>query len=117
MRPTVLVFQLLADAPAHQLFVLLGPVSAQQNTLPDILCVIQVALEGAISKDSVKASLARGLKAAGDMIPWTIATQFQEPGFASLSGARVVRVATHPELQRMGYGQRALEQLVSQRFQ
>ena len=40
--------QLLSDAPAHQLFVLLGP--AQQpkagqklkDALPDVLCVIQV---------------------------------------------------------------------------
>ena len=105
--------QLLADAPAHHLFVLLGPVSKQQNTLPDILCVVQLCLEGEISKESVRNSLARGLKAAGDMIPWTMSTQFQEPEFASLSGARVVRIATHPELQRMGYGQRAIEQLAS----
>jgi N-acetyltransferase 10 len=105
--------QLLADAPAHHLFVLLGPVSQSQNTLPDLLCVMQVCFEGAISKESVAASLARGLKNAGDMIPWTISTQFQEQTFASLSGARVVRIATHPELQRMGYGQRALDQLAA----
>lgn len=105
--------QLLADAPAHHLFVLLGPVSQSQKTLPDLLCVIQVSLEGAISKESVKASLARGLKNAGDMIPWTMSTQFQEPMFAGLSGARIVRIATHPELQRMGYGQQAISQLAS----
>jgi N-acetyltransferase 10 len=28
-----------------------------------------------------------------------------------LSGARVVRIATHPDYQRMGYGSRALELL------
>lgn len=105
--------QLLADAPAHHLFVLLGPVSPTQSTLPDLLCVMQVCFEGAISKESVAASLKRGLKNAGDMIPWTVSTQFQEHTFASLSGARVVRIATHPELQRMGYGQRALDQLAS----
>ena len=32
---------LLADAPAHQLFVLLGPVDASQTSLPEPLCVIQ----------------------------------------------------------------------------
>ena len=29
------------------------------------------------------------------------------------SQARIVRIATHPELQRMGYGKRALEQMVA----
>ena len=33
--------QLMSDAPAHHLFVLLGPVKEDQQ-LPDILCVIQV---------------------------------------------------------------------------
>lgn len=33
---------LLADAPAHQLFVLLGPVDETQNALPDVLAVVQV---------------------------------------------------------------------------
>jgi tRNA(Met) C34 N-acetyltransferase TmcA len=34
--------QLMADAPAHHLFVLLGPVDESKNQLPDILCVVQV---------------------------------------------------------------------------
>lgn len=33
---------LLADAPAHQLFVLLGPVDETQNAMPDVLAVVQV---------------------------------------------------------------------------
>lgn len=35
--------QLLSDAPAHQLYVLLGPVSMETTTLPEILCVIQAS--------------------------------------------------------------------------
>lgn len=35
--------QLMADAPAHHLFVLLGPVNESENQLPDILCVVQVS--------------------------------------------------------------------------
>ncbi|KAJ8440987.1 hypothetical protein Cgig2_020016 [Carnegiea gigantea] len=58
--------QLMADAPAHQLFVLLGmlksPVDESKNHLPDILCVIQ----------------------------------FRDTVFPSLSGACIVRIATHP---------------------
>ncbi|KAL6077347.1 N-acetyltransferase 10 [Balamuthia mandrillaris] len=102
---------LMSDAPAHHLFVLLGPVDETQNTLPEVLTVIQVCLEGELTKQVVMESLARGEKAAGDLIPWTLSQQFQDEGFPSLSGARVVRIATHPDYQRMGYGIRALELL------
>ena len=37
--------------------------------------------------------------------------QFQDADFPALSGARVVRIAVHPELGRAGYGSRALELL------
>lgn len=35
----------------------------------------------------------------------------QDPDFPSLSGARVVRIAVHPQLSGAGYGSRALDQL------
>lgn len=38
--------------------------------------------------------------------------QFADHEFAGLSGARVVRIATHPDFQGMGYGSRALELLL-----
>jgi N-acetyltransferase 10 len=34
--------QLMSDAPAHRLFVLLAPVDQTTNELPEILCVVQV---------------------------------------------------------------------------
>ncbi|KAF8573560.1 DUF699-domain-containing protein [Ramaria rubella] len=80
--------QLMSDAPAHHLFVLLPPVKDDESTLPEPLTVLQVALEGT--------------RTGGDMIPWLISQQFQESNFASLSGARV-----------MGYGARALQALNS----
>ena len=103
--------QLMSDAPAHRLFVLLGP-RQDAHTLPDILCVIQVCLEGAISKGSVRAGLGRGERAAGDLIPWTVSQQFASAEFAQLSGVRVVRIATHPEVLRMGYAGRAMQLLI-----
>lgn len=128
--------QLMADAPAHHIFVLLGPVDATASTLPEILCVVQVCLEGEISRESVMRSLSRGIRAAGDLIPWTVSQQFQDDDFARLSGARIVRIATHPDYQnvraatahfarppaadgdrraacgsQMGYGSRALQLL------
>ena len=107
--------QLLSDAPQHRLYVLLGPVEddAPPGALPDVLCVIQVALEGAIAGETVKLALARGERAAGDLVPWTLSQQFCDADFAKLSGARIVRVATHPDAQRMGYGARAMELLLS----
>lgn len=103
--------QLMSDAPAHQLFVLVPPIDEAAAKLPEPLCVIQVALEGRISRQSVLNSLSRGQRAGGDLIPWLVSQQFQDEDFAGLSGARVVRIATNPEYLSMGYGSRALELL------
>uniref|UniRef100_A0A452GYH4 RNA cytidine acetyltransferase n=1 Tax=Gopherus agassizii TaxID=38772 RepID=A0A452GYH4_9SAUR len=100
--------QMLSDAPAHHLFCLLPPVPPTQNSLPEVLAVVQVCLEGEISRQSIMNSLSRGKKASGDLIPWTVSEQFQDPDFGSLSGGRVVRIAVHPDYQGMGYGSRAL---------
>jgi N-acetyltransferase 10 len=89
--------QLMSDAPAHQLFVLLPPLKDDADTLPEPLVVLQVALEGKISRESIMDSLSRGLRSGGDMIPWIITQQYQETKFAEMSGARVVRVAVHPD--------------------
>jgi N-acetyltransferase 10 len=103
--------QLMSDAPAHQLYVLVAPVAEDTGRVPEPLCVIQVALEGQISRESVMQSLSRGQRASGDLIPWLVSQQFQDDEFASLSGARVVRIATNPDYVSMGYGSRALELL------
>ncbi|KAF8424648.1 N-acetyltransferase [Tirmania nivea] len=104
--------QLMSDAPAHQLFVLLPPTEEGNKQLPDPLVVIQVAMEGQISRQSVMNALSRGKREGGDLIPWLVAQQFQDEEFAGLSGARVVRIATNPDYTRMGYGKRALQCLV-----
>ena len=59
----------------------------------------------------MRAAMARGGRASGDLIPWTLSQQFQDDGFAALSGARVVRIATHPDATKLGYGTRAMELL------
>ena len=40
------------------------------------------------------------------MIPWTVSTQYNDSEFATLSGARIVRIATHPDVQKMGCGEK-----------
>ena len=79
--------------------------------LPEILCVIQVCLEGEISQESVVDNLQRGKRASGDLIPWTVSQQFQDNDFPKLAGARIVRIATHSDYQGMGYGQRSMKLL------
>uniref|UniRef100_A0A0N4ZF12 RNA cytidine acetyltransferase n=1 Tax=Parastrongyloides trichosuri TaxID=131310 RepID=A0A0N4ZF12_PARTI len=103
--------QMLSDAPAHHIFVLMAPVKDDQTKMPDILAVIQVCYEGNLSKDTVSGALGRGKRAAGDLIPWTISQQFLDYDFPQLLGARIVRIAVHPDYQSMGYGQRAIELL------
>ena len=87
--------QLLSDAPAHHLFVLLPPIKDDESHLPEPLVVLQVALEGGISREVIMDGLGRGI--SGDMIPWLVTQQFQESKFGQLSGARVVRIACHPD--------------------
>ena len=105
--------QMLSDAPAHHIFCLLGPFVPGKtlSALPEILCVVQVCLEGEISRQSVIDNLQRGKRASGDLIPWTISQQFQDNDFPRMAGGRVVRIATHPDYQGMGYGQRAMKLL------
>eukprot|EP00435_Cladocopium_sp_Y103_P027438 s3740_g6.t1 len=106
---------LMADAPAHHLLVLLPPidVDSEQADLPEVLVAIQICAEGALSRDTVKASLKRGLRPSGDLIPWTLTQHFLHDSFGELSGVRVVRIATHPSLQRKGYASEALKQMIA----
>ncbi len=67
--------QLLSDSPSHLLFVLLGPLKKSEDgkaEMPDILCSIQLALEGNLSNASITNNAQRGIKPSGDLIPWNI---------------------------------------------
>ena len=103
--------QLMSDAPAHHLFVLVPAIDEETKQLPEPLCVLQVVLEGKISRESVLNSLSRGQRASGDLIPWLVSQQFQDADFAGLSGARIVRLATNPNYIGMGYGTQAIRAL------
>lgn len=107
--------QLLSDAPSHSIFVLMRPIDKNDSTtkksLPDIFAAIQVCEEGGISKNVILNNNKRGFKPAGDLIPWTVSDFYQDNEFPNLSGIRVVRIATHPECNRMGYGTRAIQLL------
>lgn len=109
--------QLLSDAPAHSIFVLCKSIEkSKTKTLPDVYCAIQVCEEGGISKDVVMGNSKRGLKPAGDLIPWTISEHYQDTEFPRMTGIRIVRIAVHPNYTKMGYGSRAL-QLLSEYYE
>ncbi|KAK8741134.1 hypothetical protein OTU49_002513 [Cherax quadricarinatus] len=103
--------QVLSDAPAHHLFVLLPPIFAGMTALPTVLAVIQVCLEGGIPASVAESCMSRGERPSGDLVPWSLASQFLDSTLTSLVGARIVRVATHPDCQSMGYGSRAVNLL------
>lgn len=68
------------------------------------LCSIlfsQVSLEGQISRKSAIKSLSDGHQPFGDQIPWKFCEQFQDTVFPTLSGARIVRIATHPSAMKV----------------
>lgn len=62
---------------------------------------LQVCLEGQISHQSALKSLSDGHQPFGDQIPWKFCEQFRDTVFPSLSGARIVRIATHPSAMRV----------------
>lgn len=89
--------QLLSDAPAHSVLVLMGPIKKGNKGIPDILCAVQVALEGEIPAEMVVANTSRDKRPSGDLIPWTLSQQFLDKNFPKLNGLRVVRIAVHPQ--------------------
>ncbi|OHT07157.1 N-acetyltransferase 10 [Tritrichomonas foetus] len=102
----------MADSPNQQIFVLGKKVEPGQKTLPSIICYIQVSLEGKISQKVYQDSLNRNKKGDGDLIPWTISHHLSCPDFSQLAGARIYRIAVHPDYQGMGYGSTAIKQLI-----
>ncbi|KAH0516674.1 N-acetyltransferase 10 [Microtus ochrogaster] len=91
-----------------------APGDAVEKWLNDLLCLDCLNITRIISGCPLPEAcelLSRGKKASGDLIPWTVSEQFQDPDFGGLSGGRVVRIAVHPDYQGMGYGSRALQLL------
>ena len=102
---------LMADAPKHHVLALIPPVAEQDAAVPEVYVAVQIALEGRIgSKEEISAA-AGNLRPAGDMIPWTLSQQFSDTDFGQLNGVRIVRIAVHPALARMGYGSEAIKQI------
>jgi len=103
---------LMSDAPKHHVLALIPPVSEEDSAVPEVYVAIQIALEGKIgSREDIAAKTGGSIRPSGDMIPWTLSQQFSDTDFGQLNGVRIVRIAVHPALARMGYGSEAIRQL------
>lgn len=92
---------MMMDAPHHT-------IRALKLNNGKILTAIELAEEGGIPKP-VGRELVQGAWVAGNIIPDRILKHYRLLGFAELRGWRIVRIATHPSVQGMGLGSRALE--------
>lgn len=94
---------MLLDAPHH---------TARALALPNgkIVVSVELAYEGGLDDLSIDQAL-RGLKLPGNIIPDRFLKYWRLPEFARLRGWRIVRIATHPELQNMGLGTTMLQKI------
>ncbi len=93
--------QILLDAPHH------FARSLEYDGKP--IVSLHIAEEGGLPS-SVLDNMMRGLRdVPGHVIPSRIVLHYNFKSFGRLRGWRIVRIATHPEMQGMGFGTRALE--------
>ncbi len=96
---------ILADAPNQNAFLV-------RTESGKVVCSLQVAEEGGLPKAVIDA-LKDGEIVQGNIIPDLMLKYYGYDNFARAKGLRVVRIATHPEVQGRGIGSFALENLVS----
>ncbi len=93
---------ILADAPNQNAF----SVSVGDK----VVASLQVAEEGGLTEEYINRML-EGEIVFGNIIPDIFLKYYGLRGFARKKGLRIVRIATHPELQGMGIGSFALKRL------
>ncbi len=94
---------MLADAPHHS-------IRAMRTTQGKIVAAAQVAEEGGLDEEVID-KLLRGEKTPGNIIPDRMLKHARIKEFGRMKGWRIVRIATHPEVQNRGIGSKLLEHL------
>jgi len=94
---------MLADAPHHS-------IRALATTQGKIVSAVQVAEEGGLDEDEIT-RLLKGEKTPGNIIPDRMLKHLRIREFGRMKGWRIVRIATHPEVQGRGIGSKMLEYL------
>jgi tRNA(Met) cytidine acetyltransferase len=98
---------ILGDAPHHHARTL----KLLNNK---IVVSLHLAEEGLVPDDEIEAVI-KGANPPGNIIPNCIARYYQPyKHFAKLKGLRIVRIATHPDLENRGFGSYALQKLCSE---
>ncbi|NPA70441.1 MAG: tRNA(Met) cytidine acetyltransferase [Crenarchaeota archaeon] len=92
---------MMLDAPHHFIRALALPNGK-------IVVAVELAEEGGIS-DEIIDVMTKGLKLPGNIIPDRLVKYWKLTDFAKLRGWRIVRIATHPELQDRGLGSHMLK--------
>ena len=93
---------ILGDIPKHQAF----RVVAGGKTV----AAVHTAREGELDEELIEA-MARGYRPKGHIIPDVILKHYCDREFPKLRGLRIVRIATHPDVMRLGVGSFALREL------
>ncbi|HEC96498.1 MAG TPA: tRNA(Met) cytidine acetyltransferase, partial [Euryarchaeota archaeon] len=97
---------MIADAPHHI-------VRAVKTESGKIVCALQIAYEGKID-DETAIELLKGGRIPGNIIPDRFLKHLRYKEFAKMMGWRIVRIATHPDVQGRGIGSWALEKVVEE---
>ena len=97
---------MIADAPHHI-------VRAVKLPTGKIVCALQIAIEGPIERERAL-ELLKGGKIPGNIIPDRFLKHQRILEFADTRGWRIVRIATHPEVQGKGIGTWALSQVLKE---
>jgi tRNA(Met) cytidine acetyltransferase len=94
---------ILADAPHHIIRALRVPSGK-------IVCAAQIAVEGGLDEE-VTEELLRGGKTPGNIIPDRLLKHVRVRELGRMKGLRIVRIATHPDVQGKGIGSRMLKEI------
>ena len=93
---------MLADAPHHSIR------AVRTARRGRIVAAAQVAEEGGLDEEMID-KLLRGEKIPGNIIPDRLLKHARIKDYGRMKGWRIVRIATHPEVQGRGIGSRLLE--------
>ncbi len=96
---------ILADAPHYEAYAL-------RTVTGKIVTAVLVAKEGYLPESLIR-EIYRNKEAepAGHLIPVVLENHYRDMNSPKLFGVRIVRIATHPDVMRMGLGSRALKEL------
>ncbi len=97
---------MIADAPHHI-------VRAVKTRNGKIVCALQIAFEGGIERGKAE-ELLKGGRIPGNIIPDRFLKHLRYIEFASKKGWRIVRIATHPDVQGRGIGSYALSKIAEE---